>query len=219
MIKLALLPILALTAMSVPAMAQDSGGVPLKSNVPGGVLNIARPLPFVRQPFQTAQSVQNGMTAADHQAADQNAITQLRGDPGFLSGFLQGQPLAASRQPVPNDGGWYWHHHHQGQGQGQGQGLGQVQGQGQGLGQVQGLGLGQIPGQGRGRGPIIIDNTGPLAVTVGNNNLVQQQSSTGSGPTAQQQVATLPSSGSRSGGAVNLVSGSGNIIQRAPSAN
>ena len=38
------------------------------------------------------------MTAADHQAADQNAITQLRGDPGFLSGFSMGTPLAASRQ-------------------------------------------------------------------------------------------------------------------------
>src|ERR1700722_15830687 len=119
MIKQALLPVLALIAMSVPAMAQDSGGVPLKSNVPSGAINIARPLPFVQQPFFTAQSVQNGMTAADHQAADQNAITKLRGDPGFLSGFLQGQPLAASRQPVLTDGGsggggggWDWHHHH-----------------------------------------------------------------------------------------------------------
>ena len=126
MIKQALLPILAVMALSVPAMAQDSGGVPLAPGIHGGPKGLARPLPFVRQPFQTAQSVQNGMTAADHQAADQNAITQLRGDPGFLSGFLQGQPLAASRQPpVPNDGGWYWHHHHH---QGQSQALGGGQG-------------------------------------------------------------------------------------------
>lgn len=67
-----------------------------------------------------------------------------------------------------------------------------------------------------GNGPIIINNEGPLAVTVGNGNVVQQQSATGSGPIAQQQVATTPSAGSPSGGAVNLVTGGGNIIQRAP---
>jgi hypothetical protein len=221
MIKQALLPILAVMALSVPAMAQDSGGVPLAPGIKGGPVGLARPLPFVRQPFATALSVQNGMTATDHQTADQNAITQLRGDPGFLSGFLQGQPLAASRQPpVPNDGGWYWHHHHH-QGQGQVLGGGQGQALGGGQGQALGGGQGQVFGQGHGhdRGPTIINSTGPFAVTVGNDNLVQQQSATGSGPTAQQQVATLPSAGSHSGGAVNLVSGSGNIIQRAPSGN
>jgi hypothetical protein len=187
MIKQALLPVLAVMALSVPAMAQDSGGVPLAPGVHGGPKGLARLLPFVPQPFQTAQSVQNGMTAADHQAADQNAITQLRGDPGFLSGFLQGQPLAASRQPVqtfPDAGGYGYRRHHHGNGQ----------------------------------GPIIINNEGPLAVTVGNGNVVQQQSAKGSGPIAQQQIATAPSSGS-GGGALNLVSGGGNIIQRAPRGN
>jgi hypothetical protein len=72
---------------------------------------------------------------------------------------------------------------------------------------------------GHGEGPVIINNQGPLAVTVGNGNVVQQQSSTGSGPVAQQQVATMPSGASRGGGAVNLVSGSGNIVQRAPGGN
>ena len=186
MIKLALVPVLALMACSVPAMAQDSGGVPLAPGITakGGPVGLARPLPFVRQPFQTALSVQNGMTAADHQAADQNAITALRGDPGFLSGFSMGTPLAASRQPqvVQNDGG-YWRRHHHNQGQGQGQ--------------------------------TIINNTGPLAVTVGNGNLVQQQFANGAGPTAQQQVATAPGNG----GALNLVTGSGNILQRAPNGN
>jgi hypothetical protein len=181
MIKLALASVLALMALHVPAMAQDAGGVPLKSNVAGGVINIARPLPSTRT-FLTAHDVQNGMTAADHQAADQNAITALRGDPGFLSGFSFGSPLAASLQPVQNDGG-YWRRHHRGQG----------------------------------HGPTIINNNGPLAVTVGNNNLVQQQSANGPGPIGQQQVATAP--GGRSGGALNLVTGSGNIIQRAPSGN
>lgn len=65
-----------------------------------------------------------------------------------------------------------------------------------------------------GGGPIIINNEGPLAVTVGDGNVVQQQSAIGSGPIAQQQVATQPSAGSR--GAVNLVTGGGNIVQRAP---
>jgi hypothetical protein len=59
--------------------------------------------------------------------------------------------------------------------------------------------------------PIVINNQGPLAVTVGNGNVVQQQSAIGSGPIAQQQVA-----GSGPGGALNLVTGGGNIIQRAP---
>ena len=187
MIKQALLPILAVMALSVPAMAQDSGGVPLAPGVHGGPKGLARLLPFVPQPFVTAHDLQNGMTAADHQAADQNAITRLRGDPGFLSGFSMGQPLAASRQPVqtfPDDGGYGYRHHHHGNGQ----------------------------------GPIIINNEGPLAVTVGNGNVVQQQTAKGSGPIAQQQVATKPSSGS-GGGALNLVSGGGNIIQRAPGGN
>ena len=97
MIKQALLPILAVMALSVPAMAQDSGGVSLAPGVHGGPKGLARLLPFVPQPFVTAHDLQNGMTAADHQAANQNAITQLRGDPGFLSGFSMGTPLAASR--------------------------------------------------------------------------------------------------------------------------
>ncbi len=73
---------------------------------------------------------------------------------------------------------------------------------------------------GRGQGPIIINNEGPLAVTVGNGNVVQQQTANGSGPTAQQQVATQ-GGGSGSGGGsvaggrnVNIASESGNILQR-----
>ena len=69
---------------------------------------------------------------------------------------------------------------------------------------------------GHGDGPIIINNGGPLAVTVGNGNLVQQQSATSTGPIAQQQVATTPARGASGGGALNLVTGSGNIVQHAP---
>jgi len=46
--------------------------------------------------------------------------------------------------------------------------------------------------------------------------VVQQQTANGSGPIAQQQVATMPGAASAGGGALNLVTGSGNIIQRAP---
>src|ERR1700733_7016229 len=101
MIKWALVSVLTLAAFSVPAMAQDSGGLRLAPGINGGPVGLARPLPYPRPPFVTAHDLQNGMTAADHQAADQNAITQLRGDPGFLSGFAFGTPLAASRQPLP----------------------------------------------------------------------------------------------------------------------
>ena len=60
MIKQALLPILAVMALSVPAMAQDSGGVPLAPGVHGGPKGLARLLPFVPQPFQTAQTYKTG---------------------------------------------------------------------------------------------------------------------------------------------------------------
>lgn len=184
MIVRRLIPILALLASAVPAIAQETGGLRLAPGTNGGPVGLARPLPFTRQPFVTARDLQGGMTPADHQAQNQAMISKLRGDPGFLSGFSMGTPLAASRQtPVlPDDGGYgYRRNHH-----------------------------------GHGGGPIIINNEGPLAVTVGNGNVVQQQTATGSGPIAQQQVATTPGSGSSGGGALNLVTGSGNIVQRTP---
>ena len=185
----ALFPMLAMLTFGVPAMAQDAGGVALAANVGKGPVGLARPLPFTRSPFLTAQSVQNGMTPTDHQAQNQAMISRLRGDPGFLSGFSFGTPQAASRQvqqaqALPDDGGYGYRRHHHGQGE----------------------------------GPVIINNQGPLAVTVGNGNVVQQSSANGSGPIAQQQVVTLPGQGA-GGGAVNLVTGSGNIVQRAPGGN
>src|SRR5690606_25920233 len=59
----------------------------------------------------------------------------------------------------------------------------------------------------------------PVAVTVGNNNVVQQQGADGgNGPTAQQQVVTVGGEPIRrpAGGAANLVTGDGNIVQSAP---
>jgi hypothetical protein len=188
MINRAYMAVVALMALSVPAMAQDSGGVRLAPGLKGGPVGLAKPLPFT-QTYMTAHDVQNGMTAADHQAQNQNTISSLRGDAGFLAGFSMGTPLAASRQvPVATDdgsfqdfgggGGGHRHRH--------------------------------------GSQPVIINNQGPLAVTVGNGNVVQQQSANGSGPIAQQQVATTPAAGSHGGGALNLVTGGGNIIQAAP---
>ena len=60
----------------------------------------------------------------------------------------------------------------------------------------------------------------PVAVTVGDNNVVQQQGNGGSGATAQQQVATVRGTTSRGstrgGGASNVVMSDGSIVQAAP---
>jgi hypothetical protein len=182
-----LLRVIALLALGGPAMAQESGGVRLAPGSNGGPAGLARPLPFTFPPFLSAHDAQNGMTPADHQAQNQKMISRLRGDPGFLSGFSFGTPLAPSRQvqagqSIPDDGGYEYRRLH----------------------------------HGHGPGPVIINNEGPLAVTVGDGNVVQQQSANGPGPIAQQQVATTPSGVSRSGGALNLVTGAGNIIQSSP---
>src|ERR1700727_1117971 len=95
--------LLALLTFGMPAASQDSGGVPLAPGTKGGPVGLARPLPVTRPPLATAHDVQNGLTPADHQTIDQNTITNLRGDPGFLAGFALGTPLAASRQTLPND--------------------------------------------------------------------------------------------------------------------
>jgi hypothetical protein len=200
MIRSTLFPILALLNVATPAVAQDAGGVPIKSNFigSGAVKGLAQPLPFTRT-FVTARDVQGGLTPADHQAQNQNTITKLRGDAGFLAGFHLGQPLAPSRQILQD----------------------QSQGGDPGVGGDQSLGFDQVINdfgfhrRQRAR-TVIINNLGPLALTNGNGNVVQQQFAPGSGPVAQQQVATTPAPGSSGGGALNLVAPGGNIIQRAP---
>lgn len=77
--------------------------------------------------------------------------------------------------------------------------------------------------------PVIIDQRtrivnktfeGPVAFTSGDNNVIQQQGASGSGPTAQQQVVTVGERTTRRGagsnGAVNVVTPQGNIVQNAP---
>jgi hypothetical protein len=180
MITRFMLPVLALAGFAAPAMAQDAGGLNLAPSTGRGPSGLARPLLSARMPMTTAQDMQNGVTGSAHQTQNQNMIAALRGDPGLLSGFQFGSPLAASRQPqqqLPDDGGW---HHRQ--------------------------------RRGHGDGPVIIDNGGALAVTVGNGNVVQQSTASGAGPIAQQQVATMP--GGVTAGAANLAGGSGGPAQR-----
>src|ERR1700712_3279783 len=107
MIKRTCMTVITLAALVAPAMAQEAGGLRLAPGLNGVPVGLARPLPFTRT-FVTAHDVQNGMTAADHQAQNQTMISRLRGDAGFLSGFQFGTPLAASRQAqvLPDDGGY-----------------------------------------------------------------------------------------------------------------
>ena len=172
-----------LLALALPAAAQQSGGLRIAPEAKGGPVGLARPLP-VANTLITAADLQRGMSPTDRQALHQNMISRLRGDQGFLGGFSFGQPLAPSRQvQVADDGGGF-----------------------------DSGGAFASGGHHRHHNrPIIINNQGPLAVTNGSGNLVQQQSAIGSGPIAQQQVV-----GTGPGGALNLVTGSGNIVQRAP---
>jgi hypothetical protein len=191
----------ALLALAAPAMAQESGGLHISAAAGTGPHGLAQLLPQVRT-LITAADVQGGMTAADRQAKNQDMITRLRGDPGFLSGFSFGQPLAASRQPQPVDSGFGFfgdHHHHHHHGGGGDQAI--VNDQANVTNQAP---LAQSNGAGTGhsrRAPIVINNQGPLAVTVGNDNVVQQQTASGSGPIALQQVSNSP------GGALNSAGG------------
>lgn len=74
--------------------------------------------------------------------------------------------------------------------------------------------------------PVIIDQRtrivnnlfeGPVAITNGDNNIVQQQGpARGAGPSAQQQVVTVGGAATRGGGATNVVTPGGNVVQAAP---
>jgi hypothetical protein len=164
---------LLLMGLTAPAMAQQSGGLMLAPGINGGPVGLARPLLSAPMPFITAQQAQNGMTSSDHQAKNQAMITKLRGDAGFLGGFQFGTPLAGSRQQM--------------------QAAQAMPDDG---------GYEYRRHHGHGQGPIIINNQGPLAVTVGDGNVVQQQSGKSAGPLAQQQVVNLP--GSIAGKAINV---------------
>jgi hypothetical protein len=192
-----LIAALAMLVSAAPSWAQEAGGLRLAPGGGSGPVGLARALPFTPMPFVTARDIQASAMPADRSAKHQQMIAGLRGDAGFLGGFSFGTPRAASRQQVQvaQDDGFF--------------------DPGFGFGFEPGFDPGSGGGGGRRGGrPVIINNQGPLAVTVGDGNLVQQQSATGPGPVAQQQVATT--GGGNGGGALNLVTGGGNIVQRAP---
>ena len=186
-----MIPGLLLLATALPAAAQESGGLSItpQALAVGGPRGLARPLPFTF-PSISASDLQVTPTPAERRQRHQDMIARLRGDGGFLDGFSFGQPRAASRQrPVPAPEPDFV--------------------------------------------PVIIDQRtkvvnrfeAPVAITNGNNNVVQQQGASGSGPTAQQQVATVSgrrgrrsgsgegAGGVSGGGAVNVVTADGNIVQ------
>lgn len=183
------------------AAAQEAGGVRPSPGAAGPV-GLTQPLPVVYQAFTPADLHQGytatmaghvGVAAANRQAAHRDRVARLRGDGGYLDGFFFGQPVAGSRLPPPPP-----------------------------LEPV----FNYVALQ-----PVLIDNFGgPIAITSGDGNVIQQQSASGSGPIAQQQVATVSRRAnggpeesaadglavSPEGGGINLVTGRGNIIQRAP---
>ena len=92
-----------------PALAQQSGGI-----VPGGGGGGAMLDPSMMAGMGAGQAILTGPPptrtpvpvaavnpARARQGANQAAIAKIRGDAGFLAGFQQGVPLAASRQPAP----------------------------------------------------------------------------------------------------------------------
>lgn len=183
------------------AAAQEAGGVRPSPGAAAGPVGLTQPLPVVYQAFTPADLHQGytatmaghvGVGAANRQAAHRDRVARLRGDGGYLDGFFFGQPMAGSRLPPPPP-----------------------------LEPI----FNYVALQ-----PVLIDNFGgPIAITSGDGNVVQQQSASGPGPIAQQQVATVSRrangdhEGSAGGhaispeqGGINLVTGRGNIIQRAP---
>jgi hypothetical protein len=182
--------------------AQEAGGVRPAAGTAAGPVGLTQPLPVVYQAFTPAEIHQGatatltghvGVAAVSRQAAHRDRVARLRGDGGYLDGFFFGQPVAASRLPP--------------------------------LPPLEPV-FNYVALQ-----PVLIDNFGgPIAVTNGDGNVIQQQSASGPGPIAQQQVATVsrrkkgdPEGSaaeglaiSPDGGGINLVTGRGNIIQRAP---
>jgi hypothetical protein len=206
-----------LTLAALPAAAQESGGLGLSREAlsSGGPRGLARPLPFTF-PSITASDLQSTPTPAQRRQQHQDMIARVRGDGGLLDGFSFGQPRAASRQrplPPPPDPVFA-----------------PVFVDASTFVDQRTKVVNRVNVQERTR--VVNRFEAPVAVTVGNGNVVQQQGAGGagkgaangaaSGPVAQQQVATIGGrtvrgpGGAAAGGATNLVTAEGNIIQRAP---
>lgn len=89
---------LAVFALCTQAAAQEAGGLAIAG--PGmGPMPLQPDLAVGAPLRQTPADVKSANPARARSATHQAAITKIRGDAGFLAGFAQGQPLAASRQP------------------------------------------------------------------------------------------------------------------------
>jgi hypothetical protein len=189
-----LLPVVLLaTSSALPAAAQEMGGVRALPQFlgQGAIQGLARPLVSAFPGIGAADLQASVMpTAADRRQQHQNLIARVRGDGGFLDGFSQGQPLAASRQRQPSFGG--------------DPAFG-------GLPVVQEIFAPTI-------NRTILRNQfqGPVAITRGNNNVVLQQGSQSGGTNAQQQVVNIGRDAGRSGGATNIAAPGGSVLQQAP---
>lgn len=90
------------------AVAQDAGGIGF---APGGVSAANLAQAFAQPPRQPvfASGIPRGAPAGamvtnpskSRKEFHQQMIAKVRGDAGFLAGFQKGQPLAASRNPLP----------------------------------------------------------------------------------------------------------------------
>ena len=203
----------ALAAM--PAAAQESGGLGLSPEAlsSGGPRGLARPLPFTF-PSITAADLQSTPTPAQRRQQHQEMIARVRGDGGLLDGFSFGQPRAASRQrplPAPPDPVFA-----------------PVFVDASTFVDQRTKVVNRVNVQERTR--VVNRFEAPVAVTVGDGNVVQQQGAgsaakgAANGPVAQQQVATVGGrtvrgpGGAVASGATNLITADGNIVQRTPQA-
>ncbi|HYH38058.1 MAG TPA: hypothetical protein VD860_07545 [Azospirillum sp.] len=108
MIRPFLLPAAALLLTAGSAAAQDMGGIgfapggPSAANLAQAFSQPAR-LPVFANPQKRGAPPGAMVTnpAVSRKAVNQQAITKIRGDAGFLAGFDKGQALAVSRQPPP----------------------------------------------------------------------------------------------------------------------
>jgi hypothetical protein len=107
MVSRLILPALLALVLGAPAAsAQQPGGLS-PAGSPAAAMAISRAVaparPVLRGPLpsRVPTSVASRNPARARQAADQAAVAQVRGDPGFLAGFFRGQPIAPSRRPPP----------------------------------------------------------------------------------------------------------------------
>jgi hypothetical protein len=180
--------VLALSALaSTTAAAQDQGGLKLDKGVidnpdaqAAAIQNTLRLQMLAPGRVQGGPPDANQGDALSRSQKNQQGISKLRGDSGFLGGFQFGQPTQQSgidrlaKPPAPADQGVF------------------------------------------DPAAVTVEKTvnvfrGPVSVIEGDNNVVQQQVSPGTGPAAQQQIVTKGGGATTKGGkGGGTTSGGGN---------